>query len=611
MIWSHLKTIVWLRWRLGLKRWRRSSMLGSIVAVLMIVGSILAGFIAFIVALTVGVGALDDVPPDVLLLIWDAVIVAFLFFWLIGLVTELQRSEALSLDKLLHLPISLRVAFLLNYASSLLSMSLIVFIPAMVGLALALVIVRGPVMLAVLPLIVTFIVMVTALTYQFRGWLAALMANKRRRGTIVAVATISIIVMAQLPQLLNLAFMRSGRESQTQHHAAIMELDRQRGAGEITAEQASEQMKTLNEEHTRATKERKELSFARVVDTAVVANLVVPVGWLPYGARSAAAGRLWPAFLGSLGLLLIGAVSLGRSYRTTLRLHTGGIQSRRRKAKTAAPVAPRGAPAGPLLVERTLPWCSEHAAAVALSSFRSFVRAPQAKMLLLTPIILFALFGTMLLVGKDTEVPEPMVPLIGLGVVALTVFFLAQLVQNIFGFDRDGFRVYVLSPVARRDVLLGKNLALAPVALSIGLVALIAYQFIVPQQIAHLLAAALQLVCVFVICSMVGNVVSILAPVAMSPGTLKPARPKSSTMLKQMVFAFLFPIAMLPTVIPLGLELALDAAGWRAGVPVYLLLTAIELPLVLWVYRRVLSAEGRLLQHREQRILEDVTAGVE
>ena len=49
-----------------------------------------------------------------------ALIVGFLFFWSIGLLTELQRTEPLSLSKFLHLPVSVNGAFLINYLSSLL-----------------------------------------------------------------------------------------------------------------------------------------------------------------------------------------------------------------------------------------------------------------------------------------------------------------------------------------------------------------------------------------------------------------------------------------------------------------------------------------------------------
>ena len=59
--------------------------------------------------------------------------------------TELQRTEPLSLSKFLHLPVSVNGAFLINYVSSLLRLSLIVFVPVMLGFCLALVVRQGDV----------------------------------------------------------------------------------------------------------------------------------------------------------------------------------------------------------------------------------------------------------------------------------------------------------------------------------------------------------------------------------------------------------------------------------------------------------------------------------
>ena len=115
-------------------------------------------------------------------------VVAFLFFWMIGLLTELQRAEGLALDKFLHLPVSPAGAFLINYLSSLFSLTLIVFVPAMIGLiARAGRSPMGPAMLLALPLLAAFVLAVTAVTYQFQGWLASLMTNPRRRRTVIVV----------------------------------------------------------------------------------------------------------------------------------------------------------------------------------------------------------------------------------------------------------------------------------------------------------------------------------------------------------------------------------------------------------------------------------------
>src|SRR5205085_8993771 len=79
----------------------------------------------------------------------------------------------------------------------------IVFLPAMLGLTIGLVFARGPAMLLVLPPLAAFLLMVTAVTYQFQGWLASLMVNQRRRRTIIVLVTGVFILICQLPNLLN------------------------------------------------------------------------------------------------------------------------------------------------------------------------------------------------------------------------------------------------------------------------------------------------------------------------------------------------------------------------------------------------------------------------
>ena len=142
--WQHLRAFVWLRWRLLVNQWRRGrrrqrraddrswpsrrwSRRSRSSSAASCSGSTL----------------IPKAAPAHLLYAWDALVVAFLFFWCIGLLTELQRTEPLSLSKFLHLPVSANGAFLINYLSSLLRLSLIVFVPVMLGFALALVVAQG------------------------------------------------------------------------------------------------------------------------------------------------------------------------------------------------------------------------------------------------------------------------------------------------------------------------------------------------------------------------------------------------------------------------------------------------------------------------------------
>ena len=199
MNWRHLQTFVWLRWRLLINRWRRTGAVAAVVMTVLMVGALVSAMPLFIGCFILALYVIPHAAPVHLMYAWDAVILAFLFFWSIGLVVELQKTEPLSLANFLHLPVSVNGAFLINYLSSILRLSLIVFGPVMFGFSLALVFARGTSLLPVLPLLAAFLLMVTALTYQFQGWLASMMSNPRRRRTVVVMITAFVVLGAQLP----------------------------------------------------------------------------------------------------------------------------------------------------------------------------------------------------------------------------------------------------------------------------------------------------------------------------------------------------------------------------------------------------------------------------
>ena len=84
-------------------------------------------------------------------------------------------------------------------------------------------------------------------------------------------------------------------------------------------------------------------------------------------------------------------------------------------------------------------------------------------------------------------------------------------------FLHDGFRVFVLTPTPRRDVLIGKNLSIAPLALAMCGLILLAIQIMLPLRFTHFLATLVQSVMIYFIFCMVGNLVSILSPVVGLP----------------------------------------------------------------------------------------------
>jgi ABC-2 type transport system permease protein len=100
---------------------------------------------------------------------------------------------------------------------------------------------------------------------------------------------------------------------------------------------------------------------------------------------------------------------------------------------------------------------------------------------------------------------------------------------------------------------------------------------------------------------------SILAPMPIAAGALKPTNVKLIPVLLQVVFVFTLPIILAPMLLPLGIEAALWALGYVEGVPICLILTIGESAAIVMLYRLVLTWEGTLLQLREQTILETVT----
>jgi hypothetical protein len=609
--WQHLTAFLWLRWRLMINQWSRGGSFNAVLMMIVAVGALLLAVPLFIGALVFGVQFFPKVEPVYLLYVWDGVVFAFLFFWMIGLVTELQRTEPLALSKFLHLPVTVDGAFLINYASSLLRLSLIVFVPIMLGMCLALIYTRGPALIWTLPLLAAFLLMVTALTYQFQGWLASLVSNPRRRRTIIFAITAIFILVSQAPNLVNL-YAPWGPQHRADRSVALRDelsrLERVARDNKFDTNEYTRRQKEVLEKHEAENQQANHEIVARLEHMARLVNLLLPFGWLPLGVIAATEGNAVPAVLAFLGMATNGTASLRWAHRTTIRMYQGDYTARKSRPAPQAQVPARAAgTAGILLVEKRLPGFSEPVSAIALGCFRSLVRSPEAKMMLLTPLVMGAVFGSTFMRGQ-ANMPEVARPLIASGGLLFVLAGMLQLMANQFGFDRDGFRVFVLCAAPRRDILLGKNLSFAPLALGLSVLLVILVQVFCPLRLEHFLSMFPQLISMFLLFCLVTNLVSIYTPMHIAAGSLKPTNVKMVPVLLQLVMIFiLLPLSQAPTLLPLGIEALLEWKGWTAGFPVCLVLSLAECAAVIFIYRVALDWEGGLFQAREQRILETVT----
>ena len=639
MTWQHFRTLVWLRRRLFRNRMRRAGKLNAVVTRIFMAIAILVSVGSFFAVLGLGIRFLPQATPDYVLFIWTGLTVTFLFAWIMGVMTELQRSEVLSIEKLFHYPISPGSAFLVNYLSSLVCVSLILFFPAMLGLAIASVVALGPWMLISLPLLLGFVLMVTAVTYQFRGWLATLMVNKRRRRTIVACITGAFILLSQSGNFINMFVQGRHRHERDgtadQFHRQYDQAERDLKAAKITPKEYQERIESIAADQKRQNEQETQQFLTQAKRWVSTADLALPPGWLAYGTFQAAEHQIWAGLVGTVLLSAIAGASLHRSYRTTVRFYLGDYRSDRSTADLApttaatrapvratiaigavdapAPATLANAPSFAGMVGKSVPGVPEQAAATALATLRSLLRAPEVKMMLLTPTILGVLFMTGKLAGRNGmsggAVSPGLRPILALGIVTTVVVTLSQLFQNQFGFDRNAFRTFVLSPASRRDILLGKNLALAPIVAAAGAIFLGVLEYMMPLRPLDFLATCVELLSAYLIVCLVGNQMSILLPSTVRHGSM---RGSSDTKILRVLARFAAMlgqlVAFVPLALPLGIDYLIHQFAWGQWIPAYLIVSLLMALVLLFVYRNVLEYQGGLLQRRELRILEAVTA---
>ncbi len=573
---EQLKTILWLRWRLMCNQWKRTRGLGAVFAVLISVFAFSQAVLCFIGSFLGAFYGLGDASPMTIMFIWLGATIAFLFLWTIGLLTELQRSETIDLQKLMHLPVALGQMFVINYLVSHFTLSIIVIVPAMLGLAIGLVFSRGLEMSLLIPLALSMIFMITAWTYCLRGWLATLMTNPRRRRTVIMAITFSFILLSQGPNLYFNVLHRYGRNSSQSVNQAA-------------------QKEKFNE--------------------FLAAQKFIPPLWLPVGAQALAEKNPLPALLGMLGCSAIGALGLRRAYRSTVRFYHGEIGG-----QSAAKIKISGEPKKASVprdknkkdfLELSIPFVPEQSAALALATFRSLLRAPEVKMAWASSFISVVILGALFFMRSPSHLPDAAKPFAATGAIVFSLFLLIQFFVNQFGFDRDGFRALILSPVERKFILLGKNLASLPVGLLSGglLLTFAALRLQLPPFI--IVATLFQLVSLFLIIAIGGNLISILAPQRIAPGSLRPTKAKSEMVILMIALQLLFLLAMSPVFLPPLFEWLWQKSGWPDFVPVNFIFSALLCAAAIFAYWQLLAPFGRLLQRRETKILNIVTAEVE
>jgi ABC-2 type transport system permease protein len=426
----------------------------------------------------------------------------------------------------------------------------------------------------------SMVFMITAWTYCLRGWLATLMSNPRRRRAIIMGLTTAFILIAQAPNLYFNVIRRTDRRE-----------------GETRQERRKRQEWTQDE-----------------IDRAIKAQAAIPPLWVSVGAKNLAEGRAWPAMLGTLGGLAIGGLGLRRAYRSTLRFYhgeTGGKASARAPATAKARAPAAAVTSRHSLLARPLPRVPEQAAAVALATFQSMLRAPEVKMQWATSFLVTVMVGAPLLFRRGSSLPDAAGPFVATGVVVFSMFLMVGFVVNQFGFDRDGFRAFVLSPVERRLILIGKNLAALPAAAISATLLLVVLTIWLRLSPLVFLATICQLVIGLCLWAIGGNLLSILVPYRIQPGSMRPTKMPALAMVMLVLSQMAMPLAMSPAFFPPLIGWLSERAGGPPAAVVNLALSLVLALVMIAIYKASLAPLGRLLRAREIKILETVSVDVE
>jgi hypothetical protein len=525
-----------------------------------ILGMLIALFLALIVAAVLGFAAYALSQPDALgnafrrtatRDISASASAEFIFFSIFGLIYLMWATVPLSIGgskqfdagKMLMYPITLRKLFAVDFLSELTTLHSVFAIPAVIAICLGVALGTGhstTASLAAIPVILFGV----ALSKWLSTTIGSLLRRKRARGEtmvalIGAVAGLSAAVAGQIAPILF-------------KHA--------------------ESFRSLR--------------------------------WTPPGAAAfllvGSAGDPIAYALAFMTLSAYGVVLIVLTYLIARRAALG-MEGRRRQKTTVVSDAVLG------YAGWQLPLVSAELSAVVEKEVRYAMRNAQVRMMALMPLILIVIrVVNMQRLGAARATPPGIFLTYGSGLLAtggvLYVFLiLAGVSCNQFAFEEGGMRTLILSPIDRRKILLGKNIATAILALIFATI-LLTLNTIVFRDLdaSKLLFIALSFVIFAALSSMMGNWLSIRFPKRMRFG-------------KRLNVSGVAGLLLIPMVIVLStppLLATLVGLFTRSLVYEYLALFVFAV-LAIGLYFLMLNFQGRSLAKREIDILEAVREPVD
>jgi hypothetical protein len=552
---SQLQTLIWLKWKLLRNSLRSGKAVANKLAT--VVGTLVALALALVVALSLGIIAYGLTQPGAIGEVFrrssrgqidPAASTEFIFFSFLAFLYLMWATVPLSIGgskqfdagKLLLYPITLRKLFAVDFISEFTTLHSVFAVPAIFAVSIGAGLGSGNLAFALLGAIPA-----TLFGVSLSKWLSttigSLLQRKRARGeTIVAlIGAVAGIGGALAGQVAPLLF----------RHAESLRSLRWTPPGAAAVLFASGAHSSL------------EYAVAFVTLSSYTIVLILGTYWI---ARRAA-----------LGL--------------------GG----RRRAKSIAPARLEA----PFYSGWQLPLLSPELSAVIEKELRYAMRNAQIRMMALMPLILIIIrlfnrssMGDMRSSARAGEFITYLSGLMATGGVLYVFLILGGISANLFAFEDGGMRSYILAPIDRRKILVGKNIAVTIVAFIFAVV-LLALNAIVFRDMSpgDLIFVLLSFVVLAACMSIYGNWVSIRFPKRMKFG-------------KRMNVSGVAGLLLIPMIVVLGAPpfLAALAGYFSRNVYVSYATLALFALVAVAVYAIAINVQGRMLARREIEILETV-----
>jgi len=667
-IWPSL-LFVWLRYRIRHNQVTHSSKILQAFAVLGMFFVVMSTISVWGCGLLAGAFVPRLIGLDNNYLLWDLAALVALLSWTVHVLNEAQRGDPISLDRILHLPVSPGQAFVVNYLSSLGSTVFLMAAGGFLGLVIGSLFSVGPKAILFFFPMFAFLFAMTAITYWLQGWIAGLMANPRKRQTIIVMIPIAIILITQVPvQLIQWSSqstrlesnppvnpkdasppneaksestpeeitvkdssesqtpaVKSGSDASTSEADAVTPPEDTTGVegnslvtptdADVTsadAKDASIDAKNASEIRAKKKQERREAMFERLKSIASIANIAFPPLWPAGAIQSWSTGSIWnpvPMFF-SLVMFLIGVQALRLSHRASLRYWRGEEDKKKiasPKTKAKAVLVQKES----RLCEISLPWISEETSAVVGMTWATMKRAPEIKMFMLLPMILPLILLMVFRERMSTSNDYLKLTII----CGFSTFFLlvaSGVAGNMFAYDRSGFRVFVLSGMDRTRILLGRNLAFAPLLGLLSTLCIVGFAILYGVSLRSTCLAMLTTLTMLPPYFLVMNLMAILTPFPLAVGSIQPKHFDFTTVVINVWLSMILPFILMVSMIPIGVYFLTNSfLPSMAWIPWEVFVGIGMSAASFGVYRLILPWQGQLLAKREKEMLRIVTSKVE